>query len=84
MPDRVHAGVEPVQISAGDPMPDRVLADPYREKLPSPDDPVLPSRDPGKPDLRVCAGKCALNASFFLHTPRVAGLVLREGDEGDG
>ena len=70
-----------VKVAPRHPAANGVVVDPDRDELAPAHHAMLPRGDPGEPRIGVCAEKLALRASFFLHTPRVAGWVLREGDE---
>ena len=84
MPDRVHTGVKAVKVAARHPAPDR-----RRRSIPI----ARSCRRPTTPcclaairasRISGCALKISRSARFFLHTPSVAGGVLRVGDLCEG
>jgi hypothetical protein len=70
-----------VKGAPSDPDADPVVGDPDRDELAPAHHAMLPRGDPREPRIGMCAEKLGLRPSFLLHTPRVAGWVLREGDE---
>lgn len=79
MSDRVDPCMQAMKVASRHPSPDRIVVDPDRNELTPANHPMLPRGDPCQPHIRVCAENLAPRASFVLHTPSVAGGVLRRG-----